>query len=305
MMLEQDWSTRKVIAAIASVGATALLPGALLLAAEAQTAYSDVPTDYWAQPFIVRLSQAEVLTGYPDGTFRPQQAIDRDEYAAVIRQAFNAESVRSIPQASTFEDVPEGYWANDAIKEAYETGFMGTPAANKFEPKTELTRANAIVALVEGLGSDQILANAPTTVAVPAAAESVQPVRRRKATRSFMFPLASTTVMQVFAPPAQAAPPSAQANGVNPDAGARVPLDLSEYYADADQIPDYARDEVAIATKSGLIVNYPDPNMFNPNQPISRGETAAIIYQVLENRGELEPLPASSDLTKYIVKPLP
>lgn len=305
MMSEQDWSIQKVVAAIASVGATALLPGALLLSAEAQTAYPDVPSDYWAQPFIVQLSQAEVLTGYPDGTFRPEQAIDRDEYAAVIRQAFNAESVRSIPQASAFEDVPEDYWANDAIEEAYEGGFMGTPAPDQFEPKTELTRANAIVALVEGVGSEQLLANAPTTVAVPAAAEPVQPVRRQKAASSFMFPLAATTIMQLFAPPAQAAPPSAQANGTNPDAGAQVPLDLSEYYADADQIPDYARDEVAIATESGLIVNYPDPNMFNPNQPISRAETAAIIYQVLENRGELEPLPASSNLTKYIAKPTP
>lgn len=304
MILEQDWSTQKVAAVIAGVGAIALLPGALLLSAQAQTTYPDVASDYWAQPFIRQLSQADILTGYPDSTFKPQQAIDRDEYAAVLRQAFNAKSVRSIPQASTFEDVPEGYWANDAIKESYEAGFLGTPKPNEFEPKTEITRANAIVALVEGLGSDQLLANAPTTVAVPAAAEPVQPVRRRAA-NPLMFPIAATTVMQLFAPPAQAAPPSAQANGTNPDAGAAVPLDLSQYYADADQIPDYARDEVAIATEAGLIVNYPDPKLLNPNQPISRGETAALIYQVLENRGDLEPLPADSDLVKYIVKPTP
>ena len=101
--------------------------------------------------------------------------------------------------------------------------------------------------------------------------------------------------MQLFAPPAQAVPPSAQANSTNPDSGTAAPLDLSQYYADADTIPDYAQDEVAIATEAGLIVNYPDPKLFNPNQPISRGETAALIYQVLENRGELEPLPADSD----------
>ncbi len=311
MMSEQDWSTQKVVAAIAGIGAIALLPGALLLSAEAQTTYPDVPTDYWAQPYIMQLSEADILTGYPDGTFRPQQAIDRDEYAAVIRQAFDAEPVKAIPQASTFEDVPEGYWANDAIEEAYEGGFLGTPAPDQFAPKTDITRANAIVALVEGLGSEQLLANAPTVVAVPAAAEPVQPVRRQKASNPLMFPLAATTVMQLFAPsaqaasPAQAAPPSAQADGTNPDAGAQVPLDLSEYYDDADQIPEYARDEVAIATESGLIVNYPDPNLLNPNQPITRGETASFIYQVLENRGELEPLPAGSDLSKYVVTPKP
>lgn len=302
---------QKVAAVIAGVGAIALLPGALLLSAQAQTTYPDVPSDYWAQPFIGQLSQADILTGYPDGTFRPQQAIDRDEYAAVLRQAFDAKPVKSIPQASTFEDVPQGYWANDAIKEAYEAGFLSTPEPNEFEPKTEITRANAIVALVEGLGSEQLLANAPTTVAVPAA-ETAQPTRQqRKATNSLMFPIAATTVMQLFAPPAQAqpsnqaVPPSTQANGTNPDAGAAVPLDLSEYYADADQIPEYARDEVAIATEAGLIVNYPDPKMLNPNRPISRGETAALIHQVLENRGKLEPLPADASSVKYIVKPTP
>ncbi|MEL6606493.1 MAG: S-layer homology domain-containing protein, partial [Cyanobacteria bacterium J06614_10] len=83
------------------------IPGALLLSAHAQSAYPDIPSDYWAQPYIQQLSERDILTGYPDGTFRPEQPIDRDEYAAVIRQAFDAESVRSIPEASSFEDVPE------------------------------------------------------------------------------------------------------------------------------------------------------------------------------------------------------
>ncbi len=296
MISEKDWSIQKVAAVIGGIGAIATVPGVFLLAAEAQTSYPDVASDYWAQPYIMQLSQADILTGYPDGTFRPEQPIDRDEYAAVIRQAFNAEPVRSISEASTFEDVPEGYWANAAIEEAYEAGFMGTPEADEFEPKTEISRADAIVALVEGIGSDRLLAAAPTETA-PA-----QPTRRQ-ATHQLMFPIAATTIMQLFAPPAQAAPPAAQANGSNPDAGAKVPLDLSKYYADADQIPEYARDEVAIATQAGLIVNYPDVRLLNPNQPISRGSTAALIYQVLENRGELEPLPNTSESLKYVVDP--
>ncbi|WP_346427073.1 S-layer homology domain-containing protein [Leptolyngbya sp. BC1307] len=157
--------------------------------------------------------------------------MERDEYAAVIRQAFNAEPVRSISEASTFEDVPEGYWANTAIKDAYEAGFMGTPEADEFEPQTEISRADAIVALVEGIGPDRLLAAAPAETA-PAQRT------RRQATHQLMFPIAATTIMQLFAPPPQAAPPAAQANGSNPDAGAEVPLDLSKYYADADQIPE-------------------------------------------------------------------
>ncbi|NJL86519.1 MAG: S-layer homology domain-containing protein [Leptolyngbyaceae cyanobacterium SM1_1_3] len=175
MMFEQDWSTGKVTGLIAGVAAIAAVPGLFWLSAEAQTTYPDVPADYWAQPFIQQLSQDDILTGYPDGTFRPEQPTDRDEYAAVIRQAFDTELVRSLPQASTFDDVPEDYWANAAISEAYEMGFMGTPEPNEFEPRTEITRANAIVALVEGLGLNE--ADAPV-VTVPAAAATVQPVRQ-------------------------------------------------------------------------------------------------------------------------------
>lgn len=313
----QDWSVFRVVSTIGSVGILSSIPGALLLSAHAQSAYPDIPSDYWAQPYIQQLSERDILTGYPDGTFRPEQPIDRDEYAAVIRQAFDAESVRSIPEASSFEDVPESYWANAAIEEAYEMGFMGTPKNNEFEPQTPITRADAIVALVEGLGADRLMVNAPTNastpvVNTPAAAAPVQPVRairRMKPTRRLAFPIASTTIMALFAPPpaaasaTQPAPPSAQATGTNPDAGANVPLDLSEYYADADQIPDYARDEVAIATQAGLIVNYPDPNFLNPNDPVSRAGTAALIYQVLERQGELTALPEDSPASKYVVKP--
>lgn len=301
---EQDWSITTVIALLGSLGAVATIPGGFLLAAEVQN-YSDVEADYWAQPFIQQLTQANILTGYPDGTFRPEQAIDRDEYAAVIRQAFEAKPVRAIPQGSAFQDVPDGYWASEAIEEAYETGFMGTPDADEFEPRTQITRADAIVALVKGLGLSET-AQAAEVVAIPAAAEPVQPVRRkRKVPNQFMFPLASTTVMQLFASPIQAVssaqPAAAQNSAVSPDAGAEVPLDLSDYYADADQIPDYARDEVALATQNGLIVNYPNVSLLNPNQPISRGGTAALVYQALVYQNSVEPLSETSDGSNYIV----
>ncbi|MDB9524847.1 S-layer homology domain-containing protein [Oscillatoria sp. CS-180] len=291
MNFEQDWSVKRTIALIGSVGALSVIPGAGWLVADAQTTYPDVPADYWAQPFIQQLSDADILAGYLDGTFRPEQAMDRDEYAAVIRQAFEAEPVRSIPEASTFEDVPENYWANDAIEEAYETGFMGTPQPNEFEPTDEISRADAIVALVEGLGMTE-----PETVAVPAAAESVQPVQSgqaRSAAPSFLaFPLASTSIMQLFAPPAQAtpAPPAAQADNPQVDEDNTAEIDLSEYYIDADQIPDYARDEVAIATESGIIVNHPQPNQLQPNEAITRGAAAAMVHQALVHQGKMEPL---------------
>ncbi|MFE4105799.1 S-layer homology domain-containing protein [Almyronema epifaneia] len=295
MNIEQDWSIRKTTTLIGALAAIATVPGLCWLSAEAQTVYPDVAADYWAQPFIQQLSQADILTGYPDGTFRPQQPIDRDEYAAVIRQAFETALTRSLPQGSTFEDVPENYWASTAIEEAYEMGFMDAPVPNEFEPQTEITRANAIVALVEGLS----LQEAPV-VAVPAATETVQPVRqRRRSPNRLAFPLASTAMMHLFAPPVTAATPAVAASSTS----AAADIDLSQYYADADQIPAEAQDEVALATQNGLIVNYPDPTLLNPNQPISRGGAAALIHQALVYQNKLEPLPQTAEISQYILAP--
>ncbi|MCX7596637.1 MAG: S-layer homology domain-containing protein, partial [Fischerella sp.] len=42
-----------------------------------QTTFRDVQPNYWAQPFIQRLAQRNIVAGYPDGTFRPEQAVQR------------------------------------------------------------------------------------------------------------------------------------------------------------------------------------------------------------------------------------
>jgi hypothetical protein len=78
-------------------------------AARSQTAqgFPDVNSDDWAQPYIQVLNQEGIVAGYPDGTFRPQQAVDRDEFAAIIRQAFDRDRVKAIPTGSVFADVPQ------------------------------------------------------------------------------------------------------------------------------------------------------------------------------------------------------
>lgn len=302
MTFERDWSTRQIATLIGSLSVMTLLPGAGWLTAAAQTAYPDVSDDFWAQPFIQQLSQAEVLAGYPDGTFRPLQPMARDEYAAVIRQAFDLDTETPLAQASVFQDVPQDYWADAAIEEAYEMGFMDTPSENEFNPRTPITRVDAIVALVEGL---ELEAPPASIASVPAAAMTEQPVRQsRGAPNRLVFPLAATSVMQLFAPPqvtpAQASTPAEPT--VQPTSTAAEPM-LSDYYADAEEIPEAARDQVAIATRAGLIVNHPDPDLLNPNQPITRGSVAALIHQAMVYQDKLDPLPEDAEVSQYQVGP--
>ena len=80
--------------------------------------------------------------------------MDRDEFAAMIRQAFERAKIRNIPSGSDFNDVPQGYWAEPPIQQAYEMGFMRSFPGNEFRPKQPMTKAQALVALMRGLNLD-------------------------------------------------------------------------------------------------------------------------------------------------------
>ncbi|HSF72544.1 MAG TPA: S-layer homology domain-containing protein [Microcoleus sp.] len=54
--------------------------------------------------FIQTLAEKGIVTGYLDKTFRSKQAMDHDEFAAMIRQAFERAKIRKIPRGSAFTD---------------------------------------------------------------------------------------------------------------------------------------------------------------------------------------------------------
>ncbi len=115
------------------------------------TNFSDVGSDYWASPFIQALAARNVIAGFPDGTFKPDQPVTRAEFAAMIQKAFNVNPVRQL-NAGGFSDVPPNYWAAGAIQKAYETGFMSGYPGNVFRPQQQIPKVQAIVALTSGLG---------------------------------------------------------------------------------------------------------------------------------------------------------
>lgn len=111
---------------------------------------SDVSSDYWASPFIIALAQRNIIAGFPDGTFKPDQAVTRAQFAAMIQKAFNQNPTRQLSPGG-FSDVPANYWAAEAIREAYETGFMSGYPGNQFLPDQQIPKVQAIVALTSGL----------------------------------------------------------------------------------------------------------------------------------------------------------
>lgn len=79
--------------------------------------FPDVPADYWAAQPIALAAQEGWVSGYPDGTFRPDQNVSRAEAVKMLNHALGRIAGQR-EAAMPFDDVEETYWAYEEILEA-------------------------------------------------------------------------------------------------------------------------------------------------------------------------------------------
>jgi hypothetical protein len=113
------------------------------------TRFSDI-NNHWSQACILALAERKLISGYPDGTFKPDGSITRAEFAVLMSKVFpNAQPVRP---AAAFADVPNTYWAYQPISWSYERGFFSGYPDGKFQPVQPIPRMQAIIVLATALG---------------------------------------------------------------------------------------------------------------------------------------------------------
>lgn len=105
-------------------------------------AYSDVPDTAWYAAAVSTLSKMGVISGYPDGTFRPNAPITRAEFAAMIARFDETAKSADTP----FTDI-SGHWAENAIGKAYGNGWVEGSSKTVFCPESNLTRAETATLL--------------------------------------------------------------------------------------------------------------------------------------------------------------
>ncbi|MEH2325278.1 MAG: S-layer homology domain-containing protein [Nostoc sp.] len=111
-------------------------------------AFNDVPNNFWGKRFIDVLSSRGILMGFPDYSFRPNQPVNRAEFAAILQKAFEQEPSKT---AIAFQDISAKFWATSAIDQAISTGFLKGYPKKTFKPQQNITRVQVLVALVSGL----------------------------------------------------------------------------------------------------------------------------------------------------------
>lgn len=101
--------------------------------------YSDVAYGKWYNNPISTMSALGIITGYPDGTFKPNKPITRAEFAAIAARFDETQSGKS----ATFSDVI-GHWAAKEIGIAYYNDWIKGYPDGTFKPDQNITRAEAM-----------------------------------------------------------------------------------------------------------------------------------------------------------------
>jgi hypothetical protein len=195
--------------------------------------------------------------------------------------------------AVEFPDVPADYWARPFIDDLSQRGIITGLEDGTYQPEQPVTRAQYAALIQSILPPDQPQAAITFNDvdadywAAPAINAAVQAGFLRGYPNGEFQPDQPVSRVQVLA---------SLVNGLQLSPAATT--NVVNQFVDADQIPNWATPVVATATEEGLVVNYPDVDQLNPNQPATRAEIAAIVYQALEATGQVPPIQS-----QYVVQP--
>ena len=122
-------------------------------------ALTDIPDKYASE--INYLIQQEVIFGYPDDTFKPKNAVTRQEAATMIGRSLDLENNR---QNTIFPDVTEEHYASGYIASAAEEGIISGYDDGTFHPNEKVTRAQMATLIARAFDLEETSSHSFTDV---------------------------------------------------------------------------------------------------------------------------------------------
>ena len=126
-----------------------LLLCTLLCALPAHAAYSDVPEWEWYQPYVTELSAQGVISGYEDGTFRPDGTVTWGEALKLILLAAGQDS----------QPATDVHWAGGYLNLALQWGIL--PVGPHYDLDAPITRQQVAQIAARALGLRAVMAHNP------------------------------------------------------------------------------------------------------------------------------------------------
>ena len=129
---------------------TAALAASMAMSVTAFGAPTDIQ-GHWAQNTINKWVDKGDISGYPDGTFRPNNMITRAEFVVLVNNAMGY----SKSGYAYFSDVPNHYWGKNAIQTGVAAGYISGDGDGIFRPNDPVTRQEAAAMISRILGLKQ------------------------------------------------------------------------------------------------------------------------------------------------------
>lgn len=110
--------------------------------------FSDVANGKWYSEGIEYCASKGYISGYDDGTFRPDRNVTRAEMAAIMSKMMNLTAKSNV----SFSDVPSGKWFTEPIQKCIKAGLISGYGNGRFGPSDPVTREQAAVILSNAFG---------------------------------------------------------------------------------------------------------------------------------------------------------
>ncbi len=139
----------------------------------AGSSFSDVSPGSELFDAVEYLKTQGMVSGYSDGTYRPDQLVNRSEAVKLLIAAKGVTDVSQMTKSS-FSDVPTGAWFLPYVEWAYQKLHIvdGPPKSTAFHPSRNVTKAEFIKMLLLSQGADP---NSYSEITLPLSSDVTDP----------------------------------------------------------------------------------------------------------------------------------
>jgi len=136
---------------------SAVISSASAMAADTDPGFTDVDESHWAYKYICYAVDQNVVQGYPEGDYRPEVEVTRDQMAVYMARAMVAPTTSALADyvpadPRDFPDVPSNSWAYLYVEYCAEHGVVGGYEDGYYHPEYVVTRDQMAVYVARAFG---------------------------------------------------------------------------------------------------------------------------------------------------------